>query len=416
MTVSTPANRPWIKSILLGGAALFFAISLVIFPEAAFQSSLEGLKIWWEVVFPALLPFFIASEILMGFGVVHLFGVLLEPLMRPVFRVPGAGAFVMAMGLASGNPIGAKLTARLREQRLITRSEGERLVSFTNTVNPLFMFGAVAVGFFHDASLGVTLVIAHYSASLMVGLIMRFHDRDGASTPPLAKSREFFLVRAIKAMHDARLNDGRSLGTLIGDAVVNSVNTLLMVGGFIIIFSVLIQVMTTMHITTILSHLFGLLLVPLGFSADLASPLIPGLFEITLGAKTASGLRGSAATMHVLAVTSAIIAWSGLCVHAQVASLLSSTDIRYTPYMFARFMHGMFACLMTLVIWHPVNRYLLTSDAAIPAFLNQIPENSFSHMWMRLEFIGVKLLLFLLILTGLAILLQIGHSLVRKDK
>src|SRR5690606_20304655 len=129
--------RAWLKSFLLGGGALFLVVSLVLYPETAFNSSLEGLQIWWEVVFPALLPFFIASEILMGFGVVHFLGVLLEPFMRPVFRVPGPGAFVMAMGLASGYPIGAKLTSRLREQGLITRSEGERLVSFTNTADPL---------------------------------------------------------------------------------------------------------------------------------------------------------------------------------------------------------------------------------------------------------------------------------------
>ena len=51
------ANRAWLKSFLLGGGALFLVVSLVLYPETAFNSSLEGLQIWWEVVFPALLPF-----------------------------------------------------------------------------------------------------------------------------------------------------------------------------------------------------------------------------------------------------------------------------------------------------------------------------------------------------------------------
>ncbi|PRX21205.1 sporulation integral membrane protein YlbJ [Orenia metallireducens] len=124
--------------------AILFTISLIIFSEQAFDAAVSGLHTWWEVVFPALLPFFIMAEILMGLGVVHFMGTLLEPLMQPIFKVPGVGAFAFAMGLASGYPIGAKITGNLRREKLCTQAEGERLVSFTNTADPLFMIGAVA--------------------------------------------------------------------------------------------------------------------------------------------------------------------------------------------------------------------------------------------------------------------------------
>ncbi|MBP2650127.1 MAG: ylbJ, partial [Firmicutes bacterium] len=71
---------------------VFITIAMVEYPKEAFDSAIVGLTLWWNVVFPALLPFFILSEILMGLGVVHFIGVLLEPLMRPVFNVPGVGA------------------------------------------------------------------------------------------------------------------------------------------------------------------------------------------------------------------------------------------------------------------------------------------------------------------------------------
>ena len=93
-----------------------------------------------------LLPFFVFSHVLIGLGVVHFLGVLLEPIMRPLFNVPGTGSFVLAMGLASGFPLGAVLTNKLRQDRLCSKVEAERLLSFTNTADPLFMFGAVAVG------------------------------------------------------------------------------------------------------------------------------------------------------------------------------------------------------------------------------------------------------------------------------
>ncbi|WP_302621267.1 nucleoside recognition domain-containing protein, partial [Bacillus amyloliquefaciens] len=108
---------------------IFLTATVISHPQASFEASKTGLSMWWEVVFPSLLPFFILSELLIGFGIVKFVGLLLEPFMRPIFRVPGVGGFVLAMGMASGNPAGAKLTARLRQDKQISRVEAERLVS-----------------------------------------------------------------------------------------------------------------------------------------------------------------------------------------------------------------------------------------------------------------------------------------------
>ena len=86
--------------------------------------------------------------------------------MRPLFSVPGVGGFAWAMGMASGYPAGAKITARLRQEGQITKIEAERLVSFTNSSNPLFIFGAVSVGFFDNAKLGIILAFAHYLGNI----------------------------------------------------------------------------------------------------------------------------------------------------------------------------------------------------------------------------------------------------------
>lgn len=139
--------KKW-NTLFIAAFFIFLTATVITHPQASLQASKNGLAMWWEVVFPSLLPFFILSELLISFGIVRFVGVLLEPFMRPIFRVPGVGGFVLAMGMASGFPSGAKLTTRLRQERQLTRIEAERLVSFTNSSNPLFIFGAVAVGFF----------------------------------------------------------------------------------------------------------------------------------------------------------------------------------------------------------------------------------------------------------------------------
>lgn len=398
-----------LKSVGLASVALFFVISLVFYPEPTFQASLKGLKIWWDVIFPALFPFFIASEILMGLGVVHFMGVLLEPLMRPLFRVPGAGGFVMAMGFASGYPMGAKLTARLREQQLLTRTEGERLVAFTCTADPLFLFGAVAVGFFRDASLGVTLALAHYGAGVLVGWLMRFHRGSDDSATLSQEDRSFPLTRAFRAMYRAQLQDGRTLGNLMGDAIHSSIQTLLMIGGFIMMFSVIIQVMTLLGITHVLVMLIGPILQAAGVPAELSGPVISGFFEATLGVQSISNASSPVSPTDQLAVAGAVLAWSGLSIHAQVVSILSKTDIRYTPYLTARFLHAGLAVVLTRMLGVPAK----TADPSltIPTFAARISASGWPPFGEQVLWYAEKSLIFLLALVGLSLVVQMMHIL-----
>ncbi len=60
------------------------------------------------------------ADLLMGLGVVHFVGSLLEPIMKPLFKIPGVGGFAVAMGLAGGYPLGAKITGELERAQLIT--------------------------------------------------------------------------------------------------------------------------------------------------------------------------------------------------------------------------------------------------------------------------------------------------------
>ncbi|MFP3488451.1 sporulation integral membrane protein YlbJ, partial [Staphylococcus sp. SIMBA_130] len=153
----------------------------------------------------------------------------------------------------SGFPAGAKYTAHLRQNNDITAIEGERLVSFTNCSNPLFIFAAVAVGFFHNPALGVILAIAHYTGNILVGFVMRFHHPEDAHSTEMIRSSESRLGLAFTALHQTRLIDTRPFGKMMGDAVHSSIKTLLMVGGFIILFSVLNELLGVIGIAAILA-------------------------------------------------------------------------------------------------------------------------------------------------------------------
>lgn len=358
---------PYIQTVLYAMICLFLVVMMIAFPNEAYSSSLRGLKIWWDVVFPALLPFFITAEILIGFGVVHFLGVLLEPIMRPLFRVPGVGGFILSMSLASGNPMGSKLTVRLRQQGLVSRAEGERLISLTGTSGPLFMFGAVAVGFFHNVTLGIIIASAHYLGAIGVGCIMRFYRSNDEESKTKEKSAQRNLLhRAFHAMHRVRIADKRGFGELLGDAVSSSIQTLLLIGGFIILFSVLYHLLGMVQIDSIVSSFFSILLTLIGIPHELSIALVAGMFEITLGTKFVSEAAEHVPLVHQVAIAGAIIAWSGLSIHAQVLSFLSKTDLRYAPYFYSRLIHMILAAVFTYLLWEPFERCMLNQTS--PAF------------------------------------------------
>lgn len=355
--------RSKLKTVILALCVTFMVISLITFPQEAMKASVRGLDMWWKVVFPSLLPFFVMSELLIGFGVVKFIGVLLEPLMRPLFKVPGVGGFVWAMGMASGYPTGAKLTARLRQEKQLTRIEAERLVTFTNSSNPLFIFGAVSVGFFNNPKLGIILATAHYLGNFTVGILMRFYGskEDKKIKSKEKKNKKLSLRAAFSTLHQTRLKDNRPIGKILGDAVTSSIQTLLMIGGFIILFSVLNKLLYQLHITTSIAPILEVILDFFQLPIELSIPMISGLFEITLGSKLTSQVQ-EATMMHQAIITSFILAFCGFSVQAQVASLLAQTDIRFKPFFFARILHAFIASFYAFILWQPFYHHFFNNE------------------------------------------------------
>lgn len=341
-----------LKTIVLAIASIALVMSLILFPTESFYASVRGLKIWAEVVFPSLLPFFIAQELLVSFGVIQFVGTFLEPLMRPLFRLSSAGSTAWILGMASGYPAGAKISATLREKKLISRNEAERLVSFSNAASPLFIFGAIAVGFFHQPEIGLFIASCHYLSNAIVGICIRsYGNKKTEHKKELSDTEKNRFVIAFVEMHRARVKDERPFGQVLANAVISSIQTLLTIGGFIILFSVMTTLLATYHVFTFITIVCTPFLNVLSLDPYVFEAIITGLFEISIGAEMIANTENS--TLHIqLAAVSFILGFNGLSIHAQVATILSSTDIRYMPYFLSRIFHACVASLMSLITFN----------------------------------------------------------------
>lgn len=111
------SGHSFIGKLIFSLGVMLFSLAVAIFPKESFNSALDGLKLWFNVVFPSLLPFFIGSQLLVDLGIVSFIGSLLEPVMRPLFNVPGCGSFSFLISITSGYPIGSKIVADLYQKK-----------------------------------------------------------------------------------------------------------------------------------------------------------------------------------------------------------------------------------------------------------------------------------------------------------
>lgn len=396
---------------MLGVLAALCAWSIVAYPEHAFQASLKGLRLWWDYVFPALLPFLIVTEMLLGLGVVHGLGVLLEPLLRRLFRLPGAAGWALAAGAVGGYPLGADASARLRRRGDLDQDATQRLVALSHLCNPMLMVGVIGAGFMQSHKAGLLLAVVHYASAGVAGWLSSTLGRKSCSDtapPPLrprgAGGRIF--TRALRQADRARAEDGRTFGKLLGDAVSGSIQALLLIGGLMMIFSVLL------HLAAL--HLGG------GTAAAWLLLLLPGLAEPHLGAFAYSQLQQAAPALQAAAI-SACLGWSGLSVHTQALGLLKNTGVRYRPFLLFRLLHGLTAGLLALAAWNPLMGLLPAAGRSVfspaegrvrtPAeWADGWTLHEMTAMWGASFTLLALLLLFLLLLSCVFRLLDGGAS------
>jgi sporulation integral membrane protein YlbJ len=357
-----------VTSLFLACMAALLVICIIIYPNAVFQSSLSGMLLWWEYVFPALLPFLILTEIMIGSGVLHALGTLLDPFMRFFFRISGHGGWALAMGLFAGYPAGASTTAKLQERKALLPLEAERVLLISHLCNPAVMITIIGVGFFHQFTLGLFIAIIHYMSALMMGLMLR-RSVDHRIAKETLISLDPIWTRALQSAKQAQQEDGRKFGKILGDGVTHSIQVLMLIGGWMMFFSVLQQVI--------------LLLLPEFISNEgFIALLVVCLLEPHLGAYTIAQ-HSSASLVVNVAMVGAVLGWSGLSLHTQVKSLLQSTQIRYLSFVMARLLHAILAFILTVLLWKPLNNLLdRIQPNAIPTHIDETKSSAHLVGWI----------------------------------
>ncbi len=265
---------------------LFLLFLLLIFHEAAINGTKNGLLLWYQTLIPSLMPFLLITNALSETGAYQSASTHLGHIL------PGRIYEIMAIFLGNlcGYPIGGKIINDFVKNDYLSSARGNQLLSFASQASPMFLIGYVHI---HILKGAIPLPVFLMGIYLPVFLLYPFFIRQ---SPASANSTT---VNAIKKFN-------------ICDTFMHAVQIMVMIGLYVMIFSILLEIL-------------------LPFCHQNIYKILLSLLEITNGLK----LLGSLSLPSSVKISSicALSAFGGLCSAFQIRGVLEYQGADIKKYL-----------------------------------------------------------------------------------
>ena len=336
------------KNIIICILISIFIILFTLNINQCISAAIDGCKLWYKSILPTTFPFIVICNLLIYYDGINLYSKFLGPLLCKPLGLSKNCSFPIVASILCGYPLGAKYCVDLYSMEYIKKDEYERLLNIASNVGPLFLVGSVAGTLLGNISLGYILLVGNYLSIIFIGFITK-KKRNPIKSSPLSCPKYQII----------------NFGSAIKNAIQNGINTTLSIGGFIVIFSVVISLIkSNVYFHIIFEQLETFFRLPVGTLYC----LFLGSIEITNGCSIVSTL--SLSLPLKLSIISFLCSFSGLAVIAQVSSFVSETKIRYSKYIFFKIIQGIFSFITTYILLKILPTSIYTSKLRINSFVS----------------------------------------------
>lgn len=270
---------------------------LILDGKAALLGAQAGIDQCMKAVIPALFPFFLLSNLLVG----SLWGMPL-PFLSPVsrlFGVPQGGESLLVSGFLGGYPVGVQSVARLYSSGQLGKEDASRLISFLGQPGPAFLFGMVVPILDEPGKAWVLWGIVLYSA---------------------------FLVSLLTPGTNRRIYLGKSQPLSLSDAMSASLSAMGKVCGWVVLFQVILAFLRRWI---------------LWYFDDAGIAAIGGFLELSGGCLLLKNVQPE--SLRFL-IACGMLSFGGLCVTMQTVSVLGTLPIMH--YLLGKLFQTLFSLLL----------------------------------------------------------------------
>ncbi len=210
---------------------------------------------------------------------------------------------IFISGLICGYPVGAANVMSAYQSGMLSKSDAEDLICFTNNSGPLFIICAVGGGMLGNIHTGLVLYIIHISSAIITGAIIGAGRKSFYNTSASIKRKSF----------DPCI-------------IENSFTKCIKISGSVIIFSII-----TLIVQKIFNNKFGI--------------VVSSLLEITNGIKSVITSFNTNATLCLI---SFLLSFSGISVLMQVLTVTKGM-LSLKKYVIYKFISGLISSSITAV-------------------------------------------------------------------
>ena len=295
---------------------LIFFLCMLSFPQTVFAGASYGLLLWFRHVLPTLLPYMVLINILIRTPALHWICHITSPFLCPLLGTSYYGTFAVLTGFLCGYPMGAKTASDLLDAQKISRSEASYLLSFCNNTSPAFILSYVVAQNMKERNLCIPFFLILTFTPLMLSFIFRLFYRLPESSCSFPQVTPGSFSNPSESISDSFLDL----------CILNAFESVTKVGGYMMMFSVLIQLLASVLPNTI----FSLLL----YSSLEISTGIRLLFSSALY------------TTEKIILCAFLTSFGGWCCIAQTYSMISSSQLPILPYITAKLVTALVTSLL----------------------------------------------------------------------
>lgn len=317
------------KSIFITIVCSLLILQIVVAPKLCIDSALVGVNLFATKVFPSLFPFLVITGIMIDCDGVNIYSKILGKLLCKPLKLPIECTFVIVISMFCGYPLGAKYSCDLYEKEIIDYATCQRLLNIASNASPLFIIGSVGTSMLKNSHVGYFLLLCNYISCFIMAFIIPTKNI------------------LINKKANIRLSySNKNIGNIINDSIKNAIKTCLSIGGFVILFSVITNIIKSNILFDIAikytKNIFNL-------DKNLIEAILLGVIEMTNGCYIASSLS---INLYVkIIIISFFLGFSGFSIVSQVYSFTYKFNLPIKKYIFMKIIQGLVASSVAAVLY-----------------------------------------------------------------